>query len=39
MDGRTSLNRRDFDIGKDSDADDMISRDVEVIVHVEASRS
>lgn len=39
MDGRTTIDRNDFDIGKDTEADDMISREVEVILHVEAVRA
>ncbi len=39
MNGRTNIDRTDFDIGEDTDADDMISRDVEVVVHIEAQRS
>ena len=38
MNGRTTIDRTDFGIGADTDADDMISRDVEVVVHVEAVR-
>jgi cytochrome b561 len=39
MNGRTSIDRRDFDIGKDSDADDSISRDIDIIIRVEAYRA
>lgn len=38
MDGRTVIDRRDFDIGESSDADDMISREIEIVVRVEAAR-
>lgn len=39
MNGRTSIDRNDFDIGKDSDADDSISRDIDIIIRVEAYRA
>jgi cytochrome b561 len=39
MNGSTSIDRRDFDIGKDSDADDSISRDIDIIIRVEAYRA
>lgn len=39
MDGRTSIDRRDFDIGKDTEADDSISREIEISIHVEATRA
>lgn len=39
MNGRTSIDRRDFDIGKDSDADDSISRQIDIIIQVEAYRA
>jgi polyisoprenoid-binding protein YceI len=39
MNGRTTIDRTDFDIGEDTDADEMISRDVEVVVHIEAQRA
>ncbi|MGE0740012.1 MAG: YceI family protein [Hyphomonadaceae bacterium] len=39
MTGSTSIDRRDFDIGKDTDADDLISRDIDINVRVEASRA
>lgn len=39
MNGRTSIDRRDFDIGKDSDADDSISREIDIIIRVEAYRA
>ncbi|HYD89052.1 MAG TPA: YceI family protein [Vitreimonas sp.] len=34
----TQLDRRDFDIGKDTDADEMISREIDLSLHVEALR-
>jgi polyisoprenoid-binding protein YceI len=39
MTGQTSIDRRDFDIGKDTDADDSISRDIEISIRVEATRA
>jgi polyisoprenoid-binding protein YceI len=39
MNGRTTIDRTDFDIGEGTEADEMISRDVEVIVHIEATRA
>ncbi|UPT61673.1 MAG: YceI family protein [Hyphomonadaceae bacterium JAD_PAG50586_4] len=39
MNARTSIDRRDFDIGKGSDADDSISRDIDIIIRVEAYRA
>jgi cytochrome b561 len=38
MDASFSVNRRDFDIGEDTEADELVSRDVVVMVRVEASR-
>lgn len=38
MAARTSIDRRDFDIGERSDADDFISRDIELDIRVEAVR-
>lgn len=39
MDGSASIDRRDFDIGVGSEADELISREVEISVHVEAERA
>lgn len=39
MRGQVTIDRRDFDLGKDTEADDMISRDVVVTVRVEAVRA
>lgn len=39
MNGQTSIDRRDFDIGKDTDADDSISRDIAISIRVEATRA
>jgi cytochrome b561/polyisoprenoid-binding protein YceI len=39
MRGRAVIDRRDFDIGERSDAADFISRDVEIIVRLEAVRA
>lgn len=38
MTSRTQIDRRDFEIGKDTDADDMISRDIDLNIRVEAVR-
>jgi len=38
MRGGVTIDRRDFDLGEGTDADDMISRDVEISVRVEAVR-
>ena len=39
MTGTVTIDRRDFDIGKGSDADDSISRDIDIIIRVEAYRA
>ncbi len=39
MRGQISIDRRDFDIGKDTDADDLISRTIDVAIRVEATRA
>jgi len=39
MDGRLSIDRRDFDLGDGADGDDQIGRTVEIVVHVEAARA
>jgi polyisoprenoid-binding protein YceI len=39
MDARTSIDRRSFGIGNDSEADEFISREVDIVVHVEAVRA
>jgi cytochrome b561/polyisoprenoid-binding protein YceI len=39
MNGQFSVDRRAFDIGKDTEADDMVSRDVDVTIRVEATRA
>jgi len=39
MSGRLTINRRDFDIGVHSDANDMISQNVTINVHVDATRA
>jgi cytochrome b561/polyisoprenoid-binding protein YceI len=39
MNGAITIDRRDFDIGEGTEADDMVSRDVEVTVRVEATRA
>lgn len=39
MNGRTTIDRTAFDIGDGADADEMISRDIEVIVRIEAARA
>ncbi|MGQ0531316.1 MAG: YceI family protein [Caulobacteraceae bacterium] len=39
MNGSLTLDRRDFGVGEDTDADEMVSRDVEVSVRVEATRA
>jgi cytochrome b561/polyisoprenoid-binding protein YceI len=38
MRGSVSIDRQDFDLGEGTDADDMISRDVEISVRVDAVR-
>lgn len=38
MNGRVSIDRRDFDIGNDTEADDLISRDIDLTIRVEAVR-
>lgn len=38
MRGSVSIDRQDFDLGENTDANDMISRDVEISVRVEAVR-
>lgn len=38
MTSNTQIDRRDFDIGKDTDADDMISREIDLSIRVEAQR-
>lgn len=38
MNGSTTIDRRDFDIGKDGDGDDLISREITLNVRVEATR-
>lgn len=38
MTSSSQLDRHDFDIGKSSDADDMISRDIDLAIRVEAVR-
>ncbi len=39
MNGTLSVDRRAFDVGKDTEADDMVSRDVNVTIRVEATRA
>jgi cytochrome b561 len=39
MNGRLAIDRRDFGIGEDTEADDIVSRDVEITVRVEAARA
>jgi len=39
MSGRLTINRRDFDIGVHSDANDMISQNVTISVRVDATRT
>jgi len=39
MDGRVTIDRRDFGLGQDAEGDDMIGRDVTIVVHVEAVRA
>jgi cytochrome b561 len=39
MTGRLAIDRRDFDIGENTEADDMVSRDVNVSIRVEAARA
>lgn len=39
MNGRLSIDRRAFDVGTDTEADDMVSRDVDVTIRVEATRA
>lgn len=39
MSGRTAVDRRDFDIGEGTEADEMVSREVEIGVRVEATRA
>ncbi|MGD9816287.1 MAG: cytochrome b/b6 domain-containing protein [Hyphomonadaceae bacterium] len=39
MRGQVTLDRRDFDLGKDTEADDLVSRDVVVTVRIEAVRA
>lgn len=39
MTSTSQVDRRDFDIGKDTDADDMISRDIDLTIRVEATRA
>jgi cytochrome b561 len=39
MNGSITINRRDFDIGEDTEADEMVSRDVEVSLRVQAVRA
>ncbi len=38
MTSTSQVDRRDYDIGKDTDADDMISRDIDLTIRVEAVR-
>ncbi len=38
MTSTSRLDRRDYDIGKDTDADDVISRDIDLAIRVEAAR-
>lgn len=38
MNGRLNIDRRAFDVGSDTEADDMVSRDVDVTIRVEATR-
>jgi cytochrome b561 len=38
MDGRTTIDRRDFDVGEGS-GDELISREIELTIHVEAARA
>ncbi len=38
MTSTSQLDRRDFDIGKDTDADDIISREIDLAIRVEAVR-
>ncbi|HJS80359.1 MAG TPA: YceI family protein, partial [Vitreimonas sp.] len=37
--GSTNINRRDFGIGRDEEGDDLISRDIDISVRVEAQRA
>lgn len=39
MNGSVTIDRRDFDIGKDAEGDDSVSREVTVTVRVEATRA
>jgi cytochrome b561/polyisoprenoid-binding protein YceI len=39
VNGRLPIDRRAFDVGKDTEADDMVSRDVDVTIRVEATRA
>lgn len=39
MNGRVSIDRRDFGIGADAEGDDMIGRDVTIVVNVIATRA
>jgi len=39
MSSATQLDRRDYDIGKDTDADEAISRDIDLTIRVEAVRA
>ena len=39
MDGRVTIDRRDFGLGVDAEGDDMIGRDVVIVLHVEATRA
>jgi cytochrome b561 len=38
MSGRTTIDRTAFGVGSDTEADDMISKDVTVSIHIEAAR-
>jgi cytochrome b561 len=38
MDGRTRIDRRDFDVGTDGAGDELISREIGITIHVEALR-
>jgi len=38
MTSASQVDRRDYDIGKDTDADDMISRNIDLTIRVEAAR-
>ena len=37
--GSTNINRRDFGVGRDEEGDDLISRDIDISVRVEAQRA